>query len=57
MSSPGGTLLILKDKHRNRIFLTLRGGVVVGAMGSEPARYLGLTEAAARLKAAGKKAK
>lgn len=52
------TLLILKDRSRNRVFLTLRAGVVVGAMGSEPARYIGLSEAAARLKAAaGKKAK
>ncbi len=50
-------LLILKDRGRGRVFLTLRGGVVVGAMGSEPGRYLGLTETAARLKASGRKAK
>lgn len=44
--------LILKDRMSgNRIFLTLRDGIVVGAMGSDPSRYLHLTEAAARHKA------
>lgn len=35
--------LILKDKNSgNRIFLTVRDGHVVGAMGSDPKRYMGL---------------
>ena len=34
-----------------KIFLTLRDGVVVGAMGSEPARFVGLTESEARHRA------
>lgn len=40
--------LVLKDKMRGRIWLALRDGVVVGAMGSDPVRYLGLTESRAR---------
>lgn len=33
------------------MYLTLSDGVVVGAMGADPARYMGLTEAQARHKA------
>ena len=41
--------LTLPDKHSGcKIFLRLRDGVVVGAMGSDPKRYIGLTEARAR---------
>ncbi len=40
--------VVLKDKGRGRIYLSIRGGTVVGAMGSDPARYIGLTEARAR---------
>jgi hypothetical protein len=43
------TELVLKDKASGfRIFLTLRADVVVGAMGSNPERYVGLTVAEAR---------
>ena len=46
------TELTLRDKASGqRIFLTMRDGAVVGAMGSDPQRYIGLTEAAARHKA------
>jgi hypothetical protein len=46
------TTLTLKDRlSGGSMYLTLRDGVVVGAMGSDPARYMGLTEAAARRKA------
>lgn len=46
------TTLVLKDRMSgNKVYLTLRDGTVVGAMGSEPRRYLGLSEAAARRKA------
>lgn len=40
--------LKLNDKGRGYIWLTLRDGIVVGAMGSDPKRYIGLTEARAR---------
>ena len=40
--------LSLNDKGRGRIYLNVRDGVVVGAMGSEPARFLGLTLERAR---------
>lgn len=41
--------LILKDKvSGNRIFLTVRDDQVVGAMGSDPKRYMGLPVATAR---------
>lgn len=44
--------MTLKDRMSgHKIYLTLRDGTVVGAMGSEPRRYLGLTEAEARHKA------
>jgi hypothetical protein len=34
----------LKDRYSGGlIFLTVRDGVVVGAMGTEPKRYLGMT--------------
>jgi hypothetical protein len=46
------TELVLKDRYSgNRVFLTLRDGVVVGAMGCEPQRYVGLAEQDARHKA------
>lgn len=38
----------LNDKGHGQIWITVRDGVVVGAMGSDPQRYLGLTEARAR---------
>lgn len=40
--------LHLPDKNRGLIWLNLRDGVVVGAMGSEPKRFIGLTESQAR---------
>lgn len=44
--------LRLRDRvSGNSIFLTLRDGVVVGAMGADPARFVGLTEQQARHKA------
>lgn len=42
------TKLNLPDKNRGQIWLNLRDGVVVGAMGSEPERFLDLTESQAR---------
>jgi hypothetical protein len=48
-SSSDPSALVLKDRASGmNIYLTLRDGVVVGAMGSSPKRYMGLTEAAAR---------
>ncbi len=44
----GGGELRLKDKSRGSVALRLRDGVVVGATGSEPGRFMGLTEAEAR---------
>ncbi len=39
----------LRDKaSRNTIWLSIRDGVVVGAIGSDPARFMNLTEARAR---------
>lgn len=39
----------LRDKaSRCYIWISVRVGVVVGAMGSDPKRFLGLTEARAR---------
>lgn len=50
--NPTKTSLRLRDRvSGNFIYLTLRDGVVVGAMGSDPARYVGLTERQARHKA------
>lgn len=41
--------LELKDRMSgHKIYLTFRDGEVVGAMGSEPGRYMGLTEREAR---------
>ncbi len=40
--------LVLKDRGRGRVWLTIRDGIVVGAMGSEPKRYMGLTILEAR---------
>lgn len=46
------TRLILKERVSGfSICLILRDGIVTGAMGSDPWRYIGLTEAAARHKA------
>jgi hypothetical protein len=33
----------LKDRNRGHVQLTVRDGIVVGAMGSEPKRYVGMT--------------
>ena len=41
--APGTTFVKLKDRDRGHIVLTVRDGVVVGAMGSEPKRYVGMT--------------
>jgi hypothetical protein len=42
-------MINLHDKASgNRIYLSLRGGVVVGAMGADPSRYIGLSESRAR---------
>lgn len=40
--------IVLNDKGRGRICLAIRAGLVVGAMGSEPGRFVGLTEQRAR---------
>lgn len=40
--------LTLTDRGRGRIHLAIRDGVVVGALGSEPGRFVGLTVARAR---------
>lgn len=40
--------LDLRVKHGGQIYLWLRDGIVVGAMGSEPARFVGKTEEKAR---------
>lgn len=41
--------ITLKDKHSgNLVWITLRDGIVVGAAGSDPNRYLGKTEQRAR---------
>lgn len=40
--APGTTVVKLKDRDRGHIVLTVRDGVVVGAMGSEPKRYVGM---------------
>lgn len=46
------TQIKLKDRASGCfIFLAIRDGVVVGAMGSEPARFVGLTEEQARHRA------
>jgi hypothetical protein len=45
----------LKDKGRGYVELTLRDGVVIGACGSEPKRYMGLNMKQARDLAEGKK--
>ena len=39
---PGLSFVKLKDRDRGHIVLSVRDGVVVGAMGSEPKRYLGM---------------
>lgn len=40
--------ITIKNRSAGRITLTVRDGIVVGAFGSEPARFVGLTEARAR---------
>jgi hypothetical protein len=48
----GTSSLRLRDRvSGNSIFLTFRDGVVVGAMGADPSRYVGLTEQQARHRA------
>lgn len=47
--------ITLRDKGRGSIALTIRDGVVTGATGSEPKRFMGLTESDARKLAAGRK--
>ncbi len=42
------TTEVLRDRERGTIHLTIRDGVVVGAMGSEPKRFIGLTVDRAR---------
>ncbi len=45
-------IIRLKDRVSGGfVFLSIRGGVVVGAMGADPARFVGLTEQAARHRA------
>ena len=38
----GAESLVLKDRVGGRVWLTIRNGVVVGAMGSDPRRFVGL---------------
>lgn len=45
----------LRAHRRGEISLTFANGVVVGACGSEPERFMGLNEADARDRAAGRK--
>ncbi len=45
----------LRDKGRGEIVLTIRDGIVVGATGSEPARFVDLKEADARKLASGRR--
>lgn len=40
--------LRLNDKQRGQIWLTIRDGIVVSAVGSDPKRFIGLPEAHAR---------
>lgn len=47
--------LKLRDRKRGEISLTFSEGVVVGACGSEPQRFMGLNEADARAVAAGRR--
>jgi hypothetical protein len=42
------TTLKLKNKSAGHVWLTIRDGAVVGAMGSDPSRFIGLTESRAR---------
>lgn len=44
----GASEVRLKDRERGQVTLRLRDGVVVGAMGSEPQRFMGLTLERAR---------
>lgn len=46
---PALDMLKLKDRYsRQDIFLTVKNGVVVGAVGSEPKRYMGMSLAMAK---------
>ena len=48
-TAPELPVLILRDKlSGGRVHLWITGGIVTGAMGTEPARYMGKTEARAR---------
>jgi hypothetical protein len=40
---PAAPVIKLKDRNRGHVWLTVRDGIVVGAMGSEPKRYVGMT--------------
>lgn len=40
--------VVLRDKGRGRVWLTVRAGVVVGALGSDPRRFVGLSLERAR---------
>jgi hypothetical protein len=42
------TNMKLKDRGNGHIYLTIRDGIVVCAMGSDPKRYIGLTLAASK---------
>lgn len=42
------TRIKLTDKGRGHVWLAIRDGVVVGAMGSEPSRFVGLSVEHAR---------
>ena len=40
---PTTSVLKLKDRKRGHVWLTVRDGIIVGATGSEPRRYVGMT--------------
>ena len=42
------TTLTLDNRQAGKVYLFLRDGVVVGACGEDPIRFMGLTEAQAR---------
>lgn len=45
---PAASVIKLKDRNRGHVWLTVRDGRVVGATGSEPRRFMGLTRDQAR---------
>ncbi len=51
----GLALLTLKDKGRGVVYLFVRNGVVVGAMGSDPKRWLGMPIELAKMRANSKR--